>query len=461
MPNFLAYALLGLWPLVSLALFFKFPPGRAIILNFLIAYLVLPPLPTEFDLPLVPPLNKETLPAVSALIICILMYGSQMTLFPITLLARIFLIFLVGTPVITALTNGDAVTFGRFFIQPLSLKEGITMMLGNALMVIPFILALNFLRTEKDQRDLLIALVVAGLVYSLPMLFEVRMSPQLNTWIYGFFQHSFVQMMRGDGFRPIVFLNHGLAVAFFCFTCILAAVTLFRHEKTQSRPALKFLGAAIYLFVVLILCKSLGSLLFALLAVPLVIFLKVRMQLVIAAFIAVVVMLYPVLKGNQLIPEREILAQVDSINPERAWSLRYRLVNEAILLDRAAYKPWFGWGTFGRSLIHDQDGQILTVPDGRWIVTLGTFGWIGFIGEFGTLGFPLLLLLFRIKSIQASKVSPIFGGLALLLAFNLIDLLPNSTLTPLTWITAGAVLGFSERLGITRLRSRPRWQAVM
>ena len=49
------------------------------------------------------------------------------------------------------------------------------------------------------------------------MLVEVRLSPQINTWIYGFFQHDFIQMMRYGGFRPIVFLPHGLWVAFFAY----------------------------------------------------------------------------------------------------------------------------------------------------------------------------------------------------------------------------------------------------
>ena len=42
----------------------------------------------------------------------------------------------------------------------------------------------------------------------------------------GYFQHSFEQMMRAGGFRPIVFLYHGLWVAFLTATAVLAAFTL-------------------------------------------------------------------------------------------------------------------------------------------------------------------------------------------------------------------------------------------
>ena len=71
-------------------------------------------------------------------------------------------------------------------------------------------------------------LVVAGLIYSLPMLFEVRMSPQLHTWIYGYFPHSFGQQMRDGGFRPVVFIGHGLGVAFFVMTTVVAAAAFWR-----------------------------------------------------------------------------------------------------------------------------------------------------------------------------------------------------------------------------------------
>ena len=93
------------------------------------------------------------------------------------------------------------------------------------------------------------ALVVAGLAYSVPMLIEVRLSPQINIWVYGFFQHNFDQMMRYGGFRPIVFLPHGLWVAFFALMALVAAVGLWRFGPPASAGLL--LAAAGYLGVVL------------------------------------------------------------------------------------------------------------------------------------------------------------------------------------------------------------------
>lgn len=460
-PNGFAYLVLALWPLVSIALFRTQPVGRAIIASFLSAYLFLPPDPTGFNLPLVPEMNKHSLPSVTAFLICFFMYGRQMTIFPESMLARILIITFVFSPMLTALTNGEAVFFGRFMIQPLGLKEGLSMVVGQAIAIVPLILAMNFLRSEQDLRDLLLALLIGALVYSLPMLFEVRMSPQLNTWIYGFFQHSFEQMMREGGFRPIVFLYHGLWVAFFCFTAVVAAFTLNRHEKTIKRPSAKYFWAGLYLFAVLVFCKSLGSLLFALLLVPAVLMFSTRLHLRLAALMVVIAVAYPVLKGNQLVPERELIEQAYAISPDRAQSLQFRLMNEGILLDRAAIKPIFGWGSFGRNLLHDASGRVISIPDGRWVITLGTYGWAGYIAEFGLLALPLMLLISKLKGVRSARIPPLLGGVALILGANMFDMLPNATLTPLTWLMAGALLGYCQSLKPVRAKRSSQLQAVV
>lgn len=461
MPNGFAYLVLAVWPIVTIAIFRTQPPGRAIIGSFLIAYLFLPPHPTGFDLPLMPALTKDSLPSVVAFVICFLMYGRKIKLLPDHGLARLLLLVFVFSPLATSMTNSEPVFFGRFGIQGLGFKEGVSMVLVNAIAIVPFVLAMNFLRSARDLRDILMAFLIGCLIYSLPMLFEIRMSPQLNTWIYGFFQHSFGQMMRGEGFRPIVFLYHGLWVAFFCFSAVIAALALYKDEAARRRPATRFLAAGVYLFLVLVLCKSLGSLIFAMLLVPAVLFLRTRIQLWISAVLVALALLYPVLKGNYLVPERELIQFAYSIDPERAVSLQFRLVNEAILLDRAAIKPIFGWGTFGRGLIHSEDGQILSIPDGRWVITLGSFGWVGFLAEFGLLTLPIFLLLVRTGAISPAHVPPLLGGFSLILGANMIDMLPNATLTPLTWIMSGSVLGYWQSLRFTPVRQRLRVQTVI
>lgn len=168
-------------------------------------------------------------------------------------------------------------------------------MIGRFLELLPFFLGRRLLATELALREILLALVVAGLAYSIPMLLEIRLSPMLNIWIYGYFQHDFIQMVRSGGFRPIVFLPHGLWVAFFAFMAIVAAAAMWRLEPGSQRTC--YLFACGYLMVVLVLCKSMAALLYALVAVPVICVAGLRWQLRLAAFLAVIAVIYPLLRG--------------------------------------------------------------------------------------------------------------------------------------------------------------------
>ena len=287
--------------------------------------------------------------------------------------------------------------------------------------------------------------MVGGLVYTVPSLIEIRFSPQMNVWIYGFFQHSFEQTIRAGGYRPIVFLPHGLWLALFMCTAVLGAAALTRNAPRQER--VRMVGVLIYLSVVLVLCKSAASLIYGILLMPMVLLSPVQWQIRIAALFGVIAIGYPMLRNFGVIPIEAILAQAEAINAERAQSLAYRFNNEDQLLARAAEKPLFGWGGWGRSLIrHSETGEILSIPDGRWIIVFGTFGWLGYICEFGLLALPLLLMWVYIRSNGTANLSPWVAPLTLVLGITMVDMLLNATLTPLTWLTAGAVLGHAERL---------------
>ena len=87
-------------------------------------------------------------------------------------------------------------------------------------------------QTSDDFKQLFVILTVVGLVYSLFLFIELRFSPQLNRWIYGYHQSEFQQTIRGTGYRPKAFMRHGLNVALFMVISILAATAL---AKAQQR----------------------------------------------------------------------------------------------------------------------------------------------------------------------------------------------------------------------------------
>ena len=295
----------------------------------------------------------------------------------------------------------------------------------------------RFLCTNEARALLLRAIVVAALVYSLPMLVEIRISPQLHRLVYGYFPHSFAQQIRDGGYRPVVFLEHGLQVALFASMAVIAALVATRAKWRILHVPAGWVAA--YLSVILVLCKTLGALIYAAVLAPVILFTGPRSWTKVACFLLLTVCAYPALRTSGLIPVQRIAGAANSVSGDRALSFLSRVQNEDLLLAKANQKPLFGWGTWGRNRIYDTEtGRDLSVTDGTWIIQYGMFGWLGYLSLFG---------LFAVGAIRAARAvgsqmkseNIILGGLGLVLAANVIDLLPNSDLTPLTFLLAGSI----------------------
>ena len=144
------------------------------------------------------------------------------------------------------------------------------------------------------------------------------MSPQLSNWIYGFFPHSFIQHIRGDGFRPVVFLEHGLWLGIFLCMAVLGACALWRQALRDRVQAAPWLAATLWLALTLVLSRNLGATALMLLFAPVILFAPTRMQVLVAAVFAGTVLTYPMLRGAGLVPTDAIHALAQSVSEERA-----------------------------------------------------------------------------------------------------------------------------------------------
>lgn len=435
------------YPVVVLVLFLSLTPRIALVWSLLLGYLFLPT-KTAFDLPALPPLDKDTVPALAAL--CgMLAMSTRLAKTPATEplpgwlprnpVMRILLGLMLVGALMTAFSNRDALVYGGTVLPGQGLWDGLSAVLGAGMMVLPLLLARKYLGSEGGQQIILRALCLAGLVYSLPIIFELVMSPQLNRIVYGFFPHSWIQHIRNGGYRPLVFLEHGLWLGIFMCVTVLAAWGYVRTGPVQKRGF--YVAAALWLLVILAACKALGALAIALLLMPAVLFMGASSRIVLAAVIATVILIYPALRGAGLVPVQRVVEIARSIADERARSLEFRLINEDILLEKANQRPAFGWGAWGRSRVYDEGGADISTTDGFWVIQIGQYGWVGYLSWFGMLCGPILLLATRR---QDPTLSPTTSVMALLLTGNLIDLIPNAGLTPVTWMLAGALMGALE-----------------
>ncbi len=424
------------WPLVVLVLFQKYRTTIAIAVSIVAGYLLLPSI-KGLDLPLLPVLDKHTIPALAALVFAYQAIKGNRNAdalgqwIPHFWAARVLLVLLMAGAMFTVLTNGDR----SGFLPGLRPYDGFSAILGILMMLIPFFLAYRFIASPQQQRGLLAVLAVAGVCYSFLALYEIRMSPQLNHMIYGFFPHSWLQHVRAGGYRPLVFLDHGLWLAIFFAMSIISAcgaAIVFPKRKRQ------FQFAAGWIFLTLLLSNSLGSLVIAFVLAPIVLFLPYRTQILMAFAIGLIVLSYPMLRERGIITGDRALSLASKINAERAGSLEFRLENENILLEKANQRPVFGWGGWGRARVYNEAGEDVSVTDGYWVIIFGIGGWTRYISEFGLLILPLGLIYYRRKSVQ---YGPETVTLAIVLCANLVDLIPNGTMTSLTWLVAGSLWG--------------------
>ncbi len=437
MPNIIAYSAIALWPIISLIFFLVLERRNAVIWSILAAYLILP-MRTSFDFPGVPPMDKAMLPNVAAFVFATLFAAFRPISLPRSYSVKAAMIIFTISPLFTAFGNGAPLILSTRSIPAMTTYDAVAAAVGQAIVLMPFLLGAQMLADEKGHGLILKGLAVAGLVYSIPMLLEIRLSPQLHAIIYGFLPHEFGQQMRDGGFRPMVFLGHGLVIAIFCAMTFLA--TLYCARKRQKMFGLTFAAYAAYLLIVLILCKSLGALVLALSLAPLGLLIRPRTIVLLSAIMGMVLLSYPALRGLGLVPVETISAMAGTVNDERQGSLSFRLENEDKLLAKASEKPVFGWGTWGRNRIYDgYNDSDSSVTDGAWIIIIGIYGWLGYLACYTLLCFPLIRQLRIGKAGEDVPLATAFLGLVLLI--NLIDSIPNSSISPLTWLIAGALSG--------------------
>jgi hypothetical protein len=458
MGNWFAIAALMLWPIVALWLYFRQPVGYATLWTILGAQLLLP-VGTAIKFEGIPQFDKISIPNLAALVGCFLVVRRPLRIWAGFGIVEILILMAIIGPFITAELNFDPIVLDNYRVIPAETHyDALSAVVGQFLALMPFFLGRQILRNSRDTAEILRVLVIAGLLYSLPMLFEIRMSPQLHYWIYGYYPSVFLQAVREGGFRPMVFMGHGLPVAFFAMTAAVAAAALWRTQTHVYR--LPAAGITAYLSGVLALCKTLAALIYGVVLVPLVRFATPRIQFRIALVFVIFALLYPMLRFADLVPTGSMIETATLISAERGESLKVRIDNEDQLLERASQRFLFGWGRWGRSRIYAEYGKDVTLTDGRWIITIGQFGLFGFFAEFGLLILPIF------RAVSASRFTEYkdrinLAALTLILAINVLDLLPNNTLLPWTWLLAGALLGRTEALRLaareqTKIKSYSR-----
>ncbi len=239
-------ALLLLLPIVLL-LFKRFPTDRAVVISFILAWLFLPQR-TTFAFPGLPNYDRTSATSYSIILATYLYNPQTFRTFKFGWLDIPMLMWCIS-PFLSSITNN------------LGPYDGFSSMLTQIIKYgIPYFLGRLYLNNFKGLQELAIGIFVSGIVYAPLCILESLISPQLHRMVYGYHGiEQFSQSYRLGGYRPNVFMNHGLATGMWMMTAVLIALWLW-----QSGTLKKFLHIPmnlwfIGLYVTHLLVRSTGA----------------------------------------------------------------------------------------------------------------------------------------------------------------------------------------------------------
>ena len=349
-------------------------------------------------------------------------------------------------PFFSSVANGLGVYDGLSSMLYVTIRWGIPYYLGRV-----YFSEVDILKT------LALTIFIGGLVYVPFSLFELKMSPQLHRLTYGFHQHDFLQTMKeGGGFRPMLYMEHGLMAAMWMVLASLFGCWLY-FTGNLPRKILSFSSTGLLVVLVLttLMFKSMAAIIFFVVGL-LALYLGVKSK---KPILVIVLLLIPypyiMLKSTGRWNGSDLSSFIGAkTTAERAQSLQFRFDNETLLINRARDGGFFGWGGFGRSRVFDDEGRDLTVTDGQWIIVYGTNGMYGLIWLVLTVQLPAFLFIRKTKAEEwGSKQLAAPAAMAVFTAITMVDNLLNAMINPIYMIIGGGLLGMLIKAPGTTLGS--------
>jgi len=417
------------WLPFTLALFAFMKPRQAAAIALIVGWLFLPN--AQYSFPGIPDYSK--IPAVCLPIILGTLFfdNRQLSKFHFGKLDIPILVLCI-CPLSTSLANGLGAYDGISGIIQQFFNWGL-----------PYVIGKMYFSDKEGLREIARWIVIGGLIYIPFCLWEMRMSPNLHYYIYGFRTDSFTTTIRFGGNRPVVFLRHGIALGLWMMSTVYLAFWLWRSRVVQYIHILPMGLVTVSLLVVFLLCRSLNAIVLFSLGVLAYHAIKTWRMKVMVVCLAMLPVVYIVARNNGMITSDSLTEIASDINADRARSLYIRLSNEEQLQNKAWQRPVFGWGGWGRSRVYDENGKDISITDGLWIIIFGSYGLVGLI----SLGLVLLLPSFvfwrkyRSMDWRQPDLAPMVG-FACFLPLYTIDCLMNAMVNPIYTVVASGMLGW-------------------
>ena len=330
--NLLASAVLFGWIPAALGFFYWLPPRRAVLATMLVGWLFLPF--AGLDLPGLH--SKQQILSVSLIAGTVLFVPRPFRMAPFQLADWAMALFCIW-PLVSTLYNG------------LGAYDAGSALLGTVLdWGVPWIIGRRFFSDDEGTKALAIGVFAGGVAYLPLCLWEIRLSPQIHATLYGFAQHEFLQTYKWGTYRPMLFMQHGLAVALWMASASLVGLGLVRAGILRRFRGVSLKWAVGALYATTILCKSVGAI--ALLATGSVVLMAGR-RVKGPALLAALALVPPLYVGSRVAfswSGGELVELAEEFSGSaQAGSLQFRIENDRVLLNQALRQPVTGWGPLG------------------------------------------------------------------------------------------------------------------
>lgn len=414
------------WPAIAIAMIYLLRrPARALVVTAVTGWLFLPYMAVASPFVMYDKSVALELSLMVGMLIC----------YPRSLIPRLKLVDLpivlwCIVPALSALANGLT------FYEATAAAAKQTIDWG-----FPYLLARLYLKSWADARTLAMGIFIGGLVYVPFCVVEEIFQPFLHHAIYNAWQHQSgaLQSFRDGGYRPMVFMQHGLAVALWMVTASLLGCWLWWTGVIRRGTYIPVVLLFLILLATTILTRSTGAL----------ILLPVGLG---ALYFTNALRGRGVLLALLLMPTLYILARTttewnaDAITryaqrmfgESRAQSFAFRMWNEREYINHDRAHPLLGYGP-GTDFIAIRDG-LPVVVDSYWIIELSVNGAIGVFALLLLFGLPVGKFLWRIPMHLYAR--PLFAApvaLAIVTMLYGLDNLVNAMFNPIFVMAIGCL----------------------
>jgi hypothetical protein len=304
---------------------------------------------------------------------------------------------------------------------------------------VPYVFGRVYFTDVVSLRMAAKAFVIAGMAYVPVCLIEIFSGPQIYAHLYGYQPYRWIGAQRYIGFRPVGLLEDGNQLGIWMATSALIAIWLWRRRLAEVIFGVPIAWISGILFVVTLLCQSVGSIFLLFCMLPFVFIRKSYLPRTIAALLLLAILGFMGLRLANFISLRSLVehnataySAAQFLKGIQRQSLGWRLSQDEKYVGTALTEPLLGSGAW------DWWNGSGSRPWGLWLLALGMYGLAGLLALECLQLLPVARILWSPLARGDTQGFDLRNALAAAILMSAIDnLLNGSMILPLVLVIGG------------------------